>query len=85
MEAQICRGIDLRPRIRNIPHFMALLMPLLVQSFLLSEELAMAMEGRGFSLKGRSFRKAYRIAPVEYILMILALALFLAFLRWERG
>jgi energy-coupling factor transport system permease protein len=85
MEAQICRGIDLRPRIRNIPHFMALLMPLLVQSFLLSEELAMAMEGRGFSLKGRSFRKAYRIAPVEYILMILALAFFVAFLRWERG
>jgi energy-coupling factor transport system permease protein len=85
MEAQTSRGIDLRPRLRNAANFMALLMPLLVQSFLLAEELAMAMESRGFGLKGRSFRKEYRIAPVEYILMILALAFFAAFLRWERG
>jgi energy-coupling factor transport system permease protein len=85
MEAQTSRGIDLRPRLGNAANFMALLMPLLVQSFLLAEELAMAMESRGFGLKGRSFRKEYRIAPVEYILMILALAFFVAFLRWERG
>jgi energy-coupling factor transport system permease protein len=85
MEAQTSRGIDLRPRLRNAANFMALLMPLLVQSFLLAEELAMSMESRGFGLKGRSFRKEYRIAPVEYILMILALAFFVAFLRWERG
>ncbi len=73
-EAQTSRGIDLRLRFRNAAHFMALLMPLLVQSFLLAEELAIAMESRGFGLRKRSFRKEYRIASWEYVLM--------AFLRW---
>jgi energy-coupling factor transport system permease protein len=85
MDAQRSRGIDLRPRIRNVVHFTALLMPLLVQSFLLSEELAMAMESRGFRLKGRSFRRDYRIPLREYALMILSLALLVAFVWWERS
>ena len=61
MDAQRSRGIDLRPRLRNIPNFVALLMPLLVQSFVLAEQLAMAMESRGFSRKGRTLRRNYRI------------------------
>ncbi len=84
MEAQMSRGIDLRPRLRNVPNFLALLMPLLVQSFLLSEELAMAMEARGFGLKGRSFRRDYRIRPMEYVLMVFSLMFSIAFLWWER-
>jgi energy-coupling factor transport system permease protein len=83
MEAQTSRGIDLRPRIRNAANFMALLMPLMVQSFLLAEELAMAMESRGFGLKGRSFRKSYRITAGEYVLMLLSLAFLIAFLWWQ--
>ena len=85
MEAQTARGIDLRPRLRNVVNFMALLMPLLVQSFLLAEELAMAMESRGFGLKGRSFRKAYRITAREYVLMLFSLAFLVAFIWWQRG
>lgn len=85
VEAQTSRGIDLRPRFRNAANFMALLMPLLIQSFLLAEELAMAMESRGFGLKGRSFRKAYRITVAEYVLMVFSLALLVAFLWWQRG
>ncbi|MBN2032533.1 MAG: energy-coupling factor transporter transmembrane protein EcfT [Deltaproteobacteria bacterium] len=85
MEAQASRGIDLRPRIRNAGNFMALLMPLLVQSFLLAEELAMAMEARGFGLKGRSFRKIYRIRPGEYIIMLGSLGFLVLFFLWERG
>lgn len=83
MEAQTSRGIDLRPRIRNAANFMALLMPLMVQSFILAEELAMAMESRGFGLKGRSFRKSYRIPAGEYVLMLLSLAFLIAFLWWQ--
>jgi energy-coupling factor transport system permease protein len=85
MEAQASRGIDLRPRIRNAANFMALLMPLLVQSFLLAEELAMAMEARGFGLKGRSFRTIYRIRPGEYVLMLISFAFLVLFCWWERG
>jgi len=85
MEAQTSRGIDLRPRIRNAGNFMALLMPLLVQSFLLAEELAMAMEARGFGLKGRSFRKIYRIRPGEYVLMLVSLVFVILFFLWERA
>lgn len=85
MEAQTARGIDLRPRLRNAANFMALLMPLLVQSFLLAEELAMAMESRGFGLKGRSFRKTYRITAGEYVLMLFCLAFLVGFLWWQGG
>jgi len=56
IDAQRSRGIDLRLRLKNVPNFMALLMPLLAQSFVLSDELAMAMESRGFGRKGRSSR-----------------------------
>ncbi|MFZ0449321.1 MAG: energy-coupling factor transporter transmembrane component T [Desulfatiglandaceae bacterium] len=84
-DAQRSRGIDLRPRLRNVPRFMALLMPLLVQAFILAEQLAMAMESRGFARKGRSFRRGYRIPLHEYGLMFLALCLLATFVIWERG
>jgi energy-coupling factor transport system permease protein len=85
MDAQRSRGIDLRPRLRNIPHFVALLMPLLVQSFVLAEQLAMAMESRGFARRGRSFRREYRVSFGEYAMMGVALALLVVFMIWERG
>jgi energy-coupling factor transporter transmembrane protein EcfT len=84
-DAQRARGIDLRPRIKNIGNLIALLMPLLVQSFLLSDELALAMESRGFGCKGRSSLKNYRLTLKEYGLMIASLAFLVAFAWWERG
>jgi energy-coupling factor transport system permease protein len=85
MDAQRSRGIDLRPRFKNIPNFMALLMPLLVQCFILSEQLAVAMESRGFARRGRSFRRDYHIPLPEYGIMIASLSLLVIFIRWERG
>lgn len=85
MDAQRSRGIDLRPRLKNIPNFMALLMPLLVQSFILSEQLAVAMESRGFARRGRSFRRDYHISWREYGIMIVSLSLLVIFICWERG
>ena len=84
-DAQRSRGIDLRPRLRNVPRFLALLMPLLVQAFVLAEQLAMAMESRGFARAGRSFRRKYRVTMHEYGLMSLALCLLIFFVVWERG
>ena len=85
MDAQISRGIDLRPKLRNARNFLALLMPLLIQSFVLSDQLALAMESRGFGRKDRSSRRQYRINFWEYGLMAGFLALLVAFAWWERS
>ncbi len=85
MDAQRSRGIDLRLRLRNVPHFMALFMPLLIQAFVLAEQLAMAMETRGFVAKGRTFRKFYRISILEYGIMVSSLGLLLACGVWGKG
>ena len=85
VDAQCSRGIDLRPRLRNVPHFVALLMPLLVQSFVLAEQLAMAMESRGFAREGRTLRRAYRITLGEYLGMGVALGLLVVYGLWGGG
>ena len=82
VDAQRSRGIDLRPRIRNVPHFVALLMPLLVQSFILADHLAMAMESRGFARGGRTLRRMYRISLGEYGMMGVALGLLVVYGVW---
>ncbi len=84
-DAQQSRGIDLRPRIKNISNFMALMMPLLVQSFILADELALAMESRGFGCKRRSTRKKYHLTFKEYGVMAISLGLLIALIWWERG
>ena len=85
IDAQSSRGIDLRPRLRNVGNFMALLMPLLVQSFVLSDELALAMESRGFGRKDRSSRRHYNLTFWECVLMVAILVLLVIFAWWERG
>lgn len=85
IDAQSSRGIDLRPKLRNVGNFMALLMPLLAQSFVLSDELALAMESRGFGRKGRYSRKQYHLTFWECGLMVAALTLLVLFAWWERG
>jgi len=83
MDAQISRGIDLRPRLRNIPNFLALVIPLLIQAILLSDHLAMAMEARGFGRKERTFRKVMRIGAMDWAVMALSSVLFALFVWWE--
>ncbi len=85
INAQQSRGIDLRPRLKNAVNLMALLMPLLVQSFLMSDELAMAMETRGFGRKGRSSRRKYRLTFIDWGLLSAGLIFLLIFFWWERG
>ncbi|MBN2429221.1 MAG: energy-coupling factor transporter transmembrane protein EcfT [Deltaproteobacteria bacterium] len=84
-EAQRSRGIDLAFKLRNVKNLIALLMPLLFQSFILADDLAVAMESRGFGRKGRSFRKSYRFSPTDWMVTILCLAALAVFLCLERG
>jgi energy-coupling factor transport system permease protein len=80
MDAQRSRGIPLEPGKRAIRHYPAFLPPLLIQSFQLAEELAEAMETRGFGLPGRTFRKVYRLRPLDWVLQISALVAMVVYL-----
>ena len=84
-DAQQARGIDLRPRLRNIGNWMALLLPLLVQCFLLADELALAMEARGFSGKRRTLRPPVRLGSRDWAIMAAAFCALLLLIYWERG
>ncbi|MFZ0135065.1 MAG: energy-coupling factor transporter transmembrane component T [Desulfobacterales bacterium] len=83
--AQQARGIDLRPRLKNLPHLAALLVPLAVQSFILADDLALAMESRGFGRSGRSMSRHYRIRPGEYGLMAAGLGLVVLLGWWQHA
>jgi len=82
-EAQMSRGIDLRLKLKNAKNFMSMLGPLLVQSFILADELAVAMEVRGYARKNRSFRKDYRLGFPDYIIWVIAVGALIIFIRWE--
>jgi energy-coupling factor transport system permease protein len=81
--AQQSRGIDLRPRLKNAAHLLALLVPLLIQAFLLSDELAMAMETRGFGQKGRTSRYRHRIRAAQLLWMAAGALCLGALIWWE--
>lgn len=82
VDAQRSRGIDLRPKVRNIPNLMALSVPFLVQCFQLSEDLAVALEARGFGRKVERKRPPRRITLWEYGLVLgwIALTFVVAYL-----
>ncbi len=84
IDAQRSRGIDMRFRLTNPGNLLALLLPLLVQSFLLAEQLAAAMELRGFSRTGRTSRHSYHIAPWECTILFLWLGIQGTWIWWER-
>ena len=85
IEAQQARGIVLKPGWRALRNYPALLVPLLIQSFQMAESLAEAMEARGFSRPGRTFRKAYRMRGRDWLAAVggwgLVVGLLLFFAR----
>jgi len=85
MDAQMSRGIDLRFRPKSMKNIMALVFPLAVQSFMLSDQLAMAMEMRGFSKAQPTLRRNYQLKSADYVSIILALSFLIAFAWWEKG
>ena len=58
---------------------MALLTPLFVQAFLLCDELAIAVETRGFGRKGRTSRKIYRLTILDWMLIAFSYTLLIIF------
>ncbi len=71
-DAQRSRGIPLEPGLAALRHYPALLAPLLVQAFQLADELAEAMEARGFGRPGRTFAREYRMRAVDWLVLAAA-------------
>ena len=73
-DAQRSRGIPLEPGLAALRHYPALMAPLLIQAFQLADELAEAMESRGFGSPHRTFAVEYRLQWQDYALLFLAMA-----------
>ena len=80
LDAQRSRGIPLEPGWRSLRHYPAFLGPLLIQAFQLAEELAEAMEARGFGRPGRTYLKDYRLKAVDWTAILGGLALLIVWL-----
>jgi energy-coupling factor transport system permease protein len=75
LDAQRARGIPLEPGWAAIRHYPAFLAPVLIQAFQLAEELAEAMECRGFGLAGRTFLKEFRMGVRDWTVLVTGLAM----------
>ena len=78
VDAQRARGIPLGWDLAGWRYIPALLTPLLIQSLRLSDELAEAMESRGFGCPGRTFMREYRVRNWEYGLIAGAIVVVIA-------
>lgn len=83
-DAQRARGIRLETDLASLPNYLALLAPLLIQSFRLADDLAEAMESRGFGAPGRTFLREYRLQSLDYAVIILSVLVLMAGLIAQR-
>ncbi|MEW6672319.1 MAG: energy-coupling factor transporter transmembrane component T [Thermodesulfobacteriota bacterium] len=84
LDAQRARGIPLEPGWSALRHYPAFLGPLLIQAFQLAEELAAAMEARGFGRPGRTFYRDYRMGPTDWLAVAITFLLLTACLILQR-
>lgn len=79
LDAQRARGIPIGSGLKAVRYIHVLLIPALIQSIRLAEELAEAMEARGFGRPGRTFLKDYRMRPADWIAIFTGLTLLAVF------
>ena len=82
IDAQRSRGIGLEAGWAALRHWPAFLAPLLIQSFTLADELAEAMEARGFSRPGRTFYRDFHMGPADWLASTGALAILALGIWW---
>jgi len=73
-DAQRARGIPIEGGLRALWYLPALAGPLLIQAFQLADELAEAMEARGFGAPGRRFRQEPHLMLLDWAIIILSIA-----------
>jgi energy-coupling factor transport system permease protein len=72
-DAQRARGIPIEGSLGTLLHLPALAGPLLIQAFKFADELAEAMEARGFGISGRSFRYELRFGWRDWMAVAISL------------
>ncbi len=82
-DAQRSRGLPLDSAVGWLRHFPALAGPLLIQAFKLADELAEAMEARGFGAPGRRFRYEPRFRWMDWVVVGMSVVILVVFL-WKR-
>jgi energy-coupling factor transport system permease protein len=81
-DAQRSRGIPLGAGWRGLRYSPALLGPLLIQAFKLADEMAEALEARGFGSAGRRPGGELHFRFPDWIAVVLSVSLLAAFLLW---
>ena len=82
MDAQRSRGIRLEAGWAAVRHWPAFLAPLLIQAFQLADELAEAMEARGFGRPGRTFYRDYRMGGADWLAVAGGAGMLLVGIWW---
>lgn len=76
-DAQRARGIPIEGSLNLLIHLPALAGPLLIQAFKFADELAEAMEARGFGIPGRRFRREPRFRWMDWLVVILSVGILI--------
>ncbi len=76
-DAQQARGIPLSDGLATLRHLPALVGPLLIQAFKLADELAEAMEARGFGASDRRFRREPHFGVADWAFVAVSVAMLL--------
>ncbi len=71
-DAQRSRGIPIEGRLNLLVHLPALAGPCLIQAFKFADELAEAMEARGFGRPGRRFRHEPRFRWMDWMVVAIS-------------
>jgi energy-coupling factor transport system permease protein len=82
-DAQRARGIPIEGGLSLLIHLPALAGPLLIQAFKFADELAEAMEARGFGIPGRRFRHEPRFRWMDWTVVVISVVV-LATASWNQ-
>lgn len=82
-DAQRARGMRLENDVASLRYYPALIVPMLIQTFLLADQLAEAMEARGFGAPHRTFARTYALQRHDWGLIGIALVLIVVGWWWR--
>ena len=84
VDARRVRGAVIPRGLRGLPGYARLLVPAIVRALRTADELAEAMESRGFGAPGATLIADYRLRAGDWLLMALSTATLAAYVIWLR-